>query len=147
MKKLLALTLFALLAISCSHANSSFPHSSKGSTMTYSVTTQAELDAANKRINDYKQELLRQGFREVSVARSDVTVSTSVANETEKVVFEGQYGTLKDLQVTLWTSKWLQKEQPQLGGNVRASYSDQQAERDFEELYKRVAFVVTGQMQ
>ena len=115
--------------------------------MTYSVTTQAELDAANKRINDYKQELLRQGFREVSVARSDVTVSTSVANETEKVVFEGQYGTLKDLQVTLWTSKWLQKEQPQLGGNVRASYSDQQAERDFEELYKRVAFVVTGQMQ
>jgi len=66
MKKLLALTLFALLAISCSHANSSFPHSSKGSTMTYSVTTQAELDAANKRINDYKQELLRQGFREVS---------------------------------------------------------------------------------
>lgn len=147
MKKSLALTLFALLAVSCSQANSSVAHSSKGSTMTYSVTTQAELDAANKRINDYKQELLRQGFHEVSVTTSNRTVSTSVANETEKVVFEGQYGTLQDLQVTLWTSKWLQKEQPQLGGGVNASLTGEQAERDFDDLYKKVAFAVTGQTQ
>lgn len=145
MKRLLALTLFALLAISCSRGNSGVIHSSKGSTMTYSVGTQAELDAANKRINDYKQELLRQGFREVSVAFSDKTVSTSIVDEKEEVVFEGQYGTLKDLRVTLWTSKWLQKDQPQLGGRVNASLSDEQAERDFDELYKRVSFVVTGQ--
>jgi hypothetical protein len=145
MKRLLALTLFALLAISCSHGNGGIAHSSKGSTMTYSVGTQAELDAANKRINDYKQELKRQGFREVSVAFSDKTTSTSIVDEKEEVVFEGQYGTLKDLRVTLWTSKWLQKDQPQLGGRVNASLSGEQAERDFNELYKKVAFVVTGQ--
>ena len=147
MKRLLALTLFALLAISCSRGNSSVTHSSKGSTMTYSVNTQAELDAANKRINEYKQELMRQGFREVSVAFSDKTVSTSIVDEKEEIVYEGQYGTLKDLKVTLSTSKWLQKDQPQISGRVSASLSDEQAERDFNELYKRVAFVVTGQSQ
>lgn len=143
MKRLLTLTLFALLAISCSRGDNSVGNS-KGSTMTYSVNTQAELDAANKRLNDYKQELLRKGFREVSVGFSDKTDSTSVVAENEHVVFEGQYGTLKDLRVTLWTGKWLQKEQPQVGGSVNASVSNQQAERDFDELYQRVAFVVTG---
>ena len=147
MKKLLALTLFALLAISCSRGNSSVVHSSKGSTMTYSVNTQAELDAANKRINEYKQELLRQGFREVSVAFSDRTTSTSIVDEKETVVLEGQYGKLKDLRVTLTTSKHLQKDQPQVSGRVSASLSDEQAERDFEELYKKVACAVTGQTQ
>jgi len=147
MKKSLALTLFALLAISCSTANSSVAHSSKGSTMTYSASTQAELDAANKRINDYKQELLRQGFREVSVAFSDRTTSTSIVDEKETVVLEGQYGKLKDLRVTLTTSKHLQKDQPQVSGRVSASLSDEQAERDFEELYKKVACAVSGQTQ
>jgi len=147
MKKSLVLTLFALLAISCSRANSSVAHSSKGSTMTYSASTQAELDAANKRIKDYQQELLKQGFREVSVGFSNKTVSTSVTGENELVILEGQYGTLKDLRVSLWTSKWLQKDQPQVGGRVNASLSDEQAERDFNELYKRVSSVVTGQTQ
>jgi hypothetical protein len=147
MKRLFALTLFALLAINCSRGNSAVPNSSKGSTMTYSVNTQAELDAANQRINNYKQELLRQGFREVSVALADKTVSTSITDEKEQVVLEGQYGKLQDLRVTLWTSKWLQKDQPQLGGGVNASLIDEQAERDFNELYKRVAFVVTGHAQ
>ena len=68
-------------------------------------------------------------------------------DEKEQVDLEGEYGKLKDLHVTLWTSKHLQKEQPQLGGRVRASLSDQQAEQDFNELYKKVAFVVTGQTQ
>ena len=147
MKRLLALTLFALLAIGCSRGNKPVALSSIGSTMTYSVGTQAELDAANKRINDYKQELLRQGFREVSVSFTDKTVSTSIVDEKEQVVFEGQYGKLKDLRVTLWTSKHLQKDQPQLGGRVYASLDGEQAERDFEELYKRVSFAVTGQPQ
>jgi hypothetical protein len=115
--------------------------------MTYSASTQAELDAANKRINDYKQELLRQGFREVSVAFSDRTTSTSIVDEKETVVLEGQYGKLKDLRVTLTTSKHLQKDQPQVSGRVSASLSDEQAERDFEELYKKVACAVTGQTQ
>lgn len=108
MKRLLALTLFGLLAISCSHRNG-VSHSSKDSSMTNSVGTQAELDAANRRVNEFKQELLRQGFHEVSVAFSDKTVDTSIVDEKEKVILEGQYGKLEDLRVTLWASKWLQK--------------------------------------
>jgi hypothetical protein len=145
MKRLLALTLFGLLAISCSRGNSGASHSSKGSSMTYSVGTQAELDAANQRINDYRQELVRQGFREVSGSFSDT--SGAVSNSKEEFVLEGQYGTLRDLRVSLWTTKRLEKDQPQLGGGIRASIKDDQADRDFEELYKKVSFVVTGHAQ
>ena len=64
--------------------------------MAYSVATQAELDAGNQRINQFKQELLRQGFHEVSVSFSDKTFSTSLVNSNEEVVHEGQYGKLRD---------------------------------------------------
>ena len=53
MKRLLTLTLFGLLAISCTRGNHGFIITSKDSSMTNSVGTQAELDAAeskNKRI-------------------------------------------------------------------------------------------------
>jgi hypothetical protein len=145
MKRLLALTLFALLAISCSHGNSGVSHSSKGSSMTYSVGTQADLDAANKRVNEYRQELMRQGFHKISESFTDSTGTTS--NSREEVILEGQYGKLKDLQVTLWTTKHLQKDQPHLGGGIHAYIVDEQADRDFEALYKKVCFVVTGSAQ
>ena len=147
MKRLFTLTLFGLLAISCSRENSYVANSSKGSTMTSSVGTQAELDAANQRINEYRQELLRQGFHEVSASFSDKTDATSLINSKEEFVLEGQYGNLKDLRVTLWTTKRLEKDQPQLGGGIHASLNDEQANRDFEELYKKVSSVVTGQPQ
>ena len=38
-------------------------------------------------------------------------------------------------------------QQPQLGGGIQASINDGQDERDFEELYKKVSFVVTGYAQ
>jgi hypothetical protein len=110
--------------------------------MTYSVGTQAELDAANLRIIEYKAELLKQGFRQVSASHSDV--SGPVPNSTERVVLEGRHGTLKDLRVTLWTSSQLQKEQSEFGGGIHATLSDEQSDREFEELYKKVVFVVTG---
>lgn len=142
MKRLLALTLFALLAISCSRGNSGASHSSKGASMTNSVGTQAELDAANQRVNEFKQELLRRGFHQVSASFSDS--SGALSNAKEEFVLEGQYGKLKDLQVTLWTTKRLQKDQPHLGGGIHASIADDQADRDFEELYKKVSSIVTG---
>ena len=147
MKRLLTLTFFALLAISCSRSNGGISHSTKGANMTYSVGTQAELDVANRRVKEFKQELLQQGFHEVSVAFSDKTADTSIVDEKEEVVLEGQYGTLKDLRVTLWSSKWLQKDQPHLGGGVHASIVDDQADRDFETVYKKVCFAVTGNAQ
>ena len=115
--------------------------------MTHSVGTQAELDAANKRVNDYKQELLRQGFHQVWASLSDKTADTKFLNSKEEVVLEGSYRNLKDLRVTLWTTKLLEKDQPQLGGGVHASINGEQADRDFEELYKKVSFVVTGNTQ
>jgi hypothetical protein len=130
MKRLLALTLFGLLTLSCYNV----PHS-KGGTMTYSVATQADLDAANQRISEFKQELLRQGFREVSVSSS---------NTKEEVVLEGQYGTIKDLRITLSTAQRLEKDHADLAGGVRGSLRDDQADRDFDELYSKVAYVVTG---
>jgi hypothetical protein len=145
MKRLLALTLFALLAISCSRGNSGISLSSKGANMTYSVGTQADLDAANQRVNEYRQELVRQGFREVS--KSTLNSAGAISNSREEVVLEGQYGKLKDLQVTLWTTKLLQKDQTQLGGGIHASIIDDQADQDFETLYKKVVFVVTGNAQ
>jgi hypothetical protein len=147
MKRLLTLTLFGLLAIGCSGGNRGAASSSKNSTMTYSAGTQAELDAGNQRINDYRQELLRQGFHEVSVSFTDKTADTSYVNSKEEFVLEGHYRNLKDLRVTLWTTKRLEKDQPHLGGGVKAFINDEQADRDFEELYKKVSFVVTGNTQ
>ena len=148
MKRLLTLTLFGLMIISCAGRNRGTVVSSKGSTMTYSVGTQTELDAGNKRITDYKQELLQQGFHIVWGSISD-TSGTAISNSREEFVLEGPYRNLKDLKVTLWTTKRLEKDhqQPQLGGGIQASINDGQDERDFEELYKKVSFVVTGYAQ
>ena len=142
MKRLLTLTLFALLVISCARGH--FSTSSKGSSMTYTAGTQAELDAANKRINDYRQELLRQGFHEISTSLTTQTGDSSDVNAKEKFILEGPYRNLKDLRVTLWTTKRLEKENAELGGGIYASIKNEQDDRDFEELYKKVSFVVTG---
>ena len=135
MKRLLTLTLFGLLTISCAGRSAHVPNS-KGATMNYSVGTEAELQAANHRINEFKQELLHQGFREVSVSFSD---------STDEFILEGEYGTLTDLRVTLRTAKRLQSEPPPFAGGIRASIKDDRADREFKELYKKVCVVVTGQ--
>lgn len=134
MKKLFALTLCVLLTSSCHPRQGYFP-TGKGSTMTLSVQTQAELDQANQRINAYKQELLRQGFREVSI---------STSNSAEVSVLEGRYGRLKDLVVTLKTNQQLEEDKPEVSGGIHASLSDPEADKEFEDLYKKVVLVVTG---
>jgi len=146
MKRLLTLTLFGLLAISCNRGDSA-SHSSKGSSMTLTAGTQAELDAGNKRISDYRQELLQQGFHEISTSLTTQTAGSSNVNAREEFVLEGRYRNLKDLRVTLWTTKRLEKENSELGGGIHASINNEQDDRDFEELYKKVAFVVTGNAQ
>ncbi|MEN3329399.1 MAG: hypothetical protein V7638_4206 [Acidobacteriota bacterium] len=146
MKRMLTLTLFGLFVISCTGGNSRFSNSSKGASMTYSAGTQAELDAGNQRINDYRQELLRQGFHEVSTSFTD-EANTSYVNSKEQVVLEGPYRNLKDLRVTLWTTKRLEKGKSELGGGIDASIRNEQDDRDFDELYKKVSFVVTGYAQ
>jgi len=141
MKRLLTLTLFGLMTIGCS-GNQGYTPTSKDSSMTNTVGTQAELDTANQRMNDYRQELLRQGFHEIWASSTNTT--GVISNSKEEHVLEGQYRNLKDLRVTLWTTTRLQKDQPHLGGGVQASINSEQADQDFEELYKKVSFVVTG---
>jgi hypothetical protein len=137
MKRLFALTLCALLTSNCSTGyRRSF--GSKGATMTYSVGTQDALGEANQRINTFKEDLLGQGFRTVSISSSD---------SKEEFILDGQYGRLKDLRVTLQTNKRLEKEGPEVAGGIHASISDEQADQEFEELYKKVITVVTGRPQ
>jgi hypothetical protein len=137
MKRLLTLTLSSLLTINCAGHSANVPNS-KGATMNYSVGTEAELVAASQRINDFKQELLQQGFHEVSVSFSD---------STDEFILEGDYGSLTELRVTLRIGKRLQSEPPPFAGGIHASLRDEKAEREFDELYKRVCTVVTGQAE
>jgi hypothetical protein len=135
MRRLSTLTLLALLAINCSGTYPGPHASSRGYTLTYGVGTQAELDAANQRILQFKQELLQQGFQQVS----DV-----FSNSSERFELEGKYGSLEDLRVTLWTGGKLEEDKPELGGGIHANLRDEKAEQEFEELYKKVVRVVTG---
>ena len=134
MKLLIALTLSALLTTNC-YSPGQYVPSGKGSTMNFSVGTQAELDEANQRINAFHQALLKEGFREVSVSSSD---------SAEEVVLEGQHGRLKDLHVTLKTNKRLEEDKPEVSGGIHAYITDEQADKQFEELYAKVVAVVTG---
>jgi hypothetical protein len=130
-KRVFVLIACGLLAIGCSRLNPT----GIGRTMSFTASTQDQLDEGNKRINDFKQELLTQGFRVVSSSSSD---------SKEQVILEGRYGGLKDLKVTLWTGKRLEMKEPQLGGGIHASMVSKEAEQEFDELYRRVVFVVTG---
>jgi hypothetical protein len=131
-RRVFALIAFCLLAMGCSGQQSS----GKGATMSNTVTTQAELNEGNQRINEFKQELLRRGFRVVSSFSSE---------SKEQVILEGRYGALKDLEVTLWTGNRLETKEPQLGGGIHASIAGKEAEQEFDEFYKRVVKVVVGE--
>ena len=133
MKRLSTLTLCTLLTISCSIGQGN--SYSKSSTMNFNPRKQAELDQAHQRIHAFKADLLKQGFREVSV---------SFFNSKETYVLEGKYGSLKDLRITLQTRTSLEEKEAELSGGVQAYIRDDQAGREFDELYKKVSFVVTG---
>ena len=137
MRKLIALTLCTLLTTTCYPRGQKAPLD-KGSTMTFGVGTQAELDQANERINAFHQALLKQGFREVSVSSS---------NSAEEFVLEGQHGRLNNLRVTLKTNKRLEEDKPEVAGGIHASIPNEQADKEFEELYAKVVAVVTGRPQ
>jgi hypothetical protein len=133
-KRVFALIACGFLAVGCSGQKSY----SKGSTMSSTVATQDRLDAGNQRINEFKQDLLMKGFREVSSSSSD---------SKEQVILEGRYGALKDLKVTLWTGKRLEMKEPQLGGGIHASIVSKEAEQEFDELYRKVVTIVAGELQ
>jgi hypothetical protein len=130
-KRVFVLIACGLLAIGCSRLNPT----GKSRTISFTASTQDQLNEGNKRINDFKQELLTQGFRVVSSSSSD---------SKEQVILEGRYGALKDLKVTLWTGKRLEMKESQLGGGIDASIVSKEAEQEFDELYRKVVLIVTG---
>lgn len=130
-KRVFVLIACGLLAIGCSAMNPT----GKSSTMSRTVDTQDQLDEGNQRINEFRQELLMQGFRAVSSSSSD---------SKEQVILEGRYGALKDLKVTLWTGKRLEIKEPQLGGGISASIVSKEAEQEYEKLYRKVVTIVVG---
>ena len=129
-KKLFLLTLCSVLAIGCAIGN----RVSINRTMTNNVQTQAQLDEGNQRINQFRQQLLDRGFREVSFYTSNLK---------EQSILEGYYEGIGKLRVTLWTGKEL-KTKDQLGGGIEASLRDEKAEKEFNKLYDKVVLVVTG---
>ncbi len=146
MKRLFTLTFCALLTLTCVNRNK-FPLSSMNSTMNFHAGTQAELDQGNQRLNAFKDELLQQGFRVVSTSTfhsgSD-SGSDSSSNSRKEVILDGQHGRLKHVRITLLTNTSLVDEGPELAGGVYADISDEQAKQEYDELYKKVAGIVTG---
>ena len=138
MKRLFTLTFCALLALTCATRNK-FPISSMNTTMTFHAGTQAELDQGNQRINAFKEELLQQGFRQVSSSTFH-----SRFNSRKEVILEGEHGRLKKVRITLLTSTSLEEKEPELAGGVHASISDEQGMQEYNELYKKVEGIVTG---
>jgi len=136
--RLLVLTLLGLLILGCARQQATKVPMSKGATMTYSVGTQADLDATNQRINQFKQDLLQRGFHDES---------RSISDASEEFILAGQYGTLSDLRVTLRTARRMQSDPPPFAGGIHASVKDEQADREFNELYEKVCSVVTGQAE
>lgn len=133
-KKVFALIVCFLLAIGCCREKSY----GKGSTMSFTVATQDELNEGNQRINEFKQKLLMRGFHEVSSSSSD---------SKEQVILEGRYGGLKELKVTLWTGERLEMKEPQLGGGIHAVIASKEGEQEFDEFYKEVVSIVVGKPQ
>lgn len=133
-KRVFALIVCTLLAIGCSQEEPE----GKGASRTHIVATQDELDEGIRRIDQFKQELLKQDFREIHSLRS---------SETEKTTLKGRYGSLRDLEVTLWYGKKLESEEPHLGGHIYATIISKEADKEFDELYKRVETVVSGKAQ
>src|ERR1044071_8187549 len=105
------------------------------SSMTFIASTQNQLSEGNQRINEFKQDLLNQGFHVVSSSSSD---------SKEEVILKGHYGKLKDLEVTLWTGKRLDVKEPSLGGGIQAFIASEEAKREFKELYRKVESIVEG---
>ena len=142
MKRLFTLTFCAVLALSCATRNK-FPLSSMDSKMNFHVGTQAELDQGNQRINAFKEELIQQGFRLVSTSTFHSS-SNSSSNSRKEVILDGQHGRSKKVRITLLTNTSLEDEGPDLAGGVYAAISDEQAMQEYDELYKKVVGIVTG---
>ena len=118
-----------------------------GHTETYVASNEAELKAGVQRINDFKQELLGRGLRVISNGSTGFSTGdekgTTRRGSKETVVLKGDYGKLRDIEVTLWTSDSLAVDPPRLGAGIKARFGKAE-EDEANALRDRLRFVVTG---
>ena len=134
-KRVLALIACTLFAKGCSTESR---RDRMTSSMSSIASTQDRLNEDNQRINELKQELLKQGF---GVAASDTSDSK------EQVILKGRYGKLKDIEVTLWTGKQLEIREPHSGAIISATITSDEAEREFRDFSSKVSSIVEGRPQ
>jgi hypothetical protein len=128
----------ALLLIACSFIAVSCDGRSVPSKATYSTFTagnEAEVREGSRRTREYEQELLHQGFRVISTTNSDLS---------EKIDLKGDYKDLKNVEIRLSIGKKLEMKGPYFGGDLRAFLPDSTAEREFEEMEKRLHLAIQG---
>lgn len=131
MPKLLPLLIAcALVGSSCSR---NYPN--RSSSTTFTAATEAELRDGRDRVNGFKQELMSHGFRSFSAASS---------NFWEEVGLKGDYGDLKDVEITLRTGNELAMKEPHLAAAIRAQIISKAAEQEFEKLDARIKSVIRG---
>jgi hypothetical protein len=126
---------FLLLLTGCSSGRSA----GMGHTESYTADNEIDLKKGNQRIRNFKQELLAQGLRVISSG-----TSSSPAGSREQFILTGNYGQLRDLEVTLWTSSSIVAEKPQLGAGARTQIRSDAEEQEFRLLEKRLRLVATG---
>ena len=131
MHKLFPLILiFPLIAIGCSRH---LPN--KASSATYTAGNDAELREGASRVNEFRQELLRGGFR---------IVSTSNSSLWEQVTLKGDDGELKDVEIVLQVGKQLEMKEPHLAASLRAQVEGKPAEQEFARLDARLKTAIQG---
>ena len=62
----------------------------------------------------------------------------------EQVILKGNYGKLRDIEITLWTSDRLEVEAPQLGAGFKAQVGSPEDEAEIKSLTQRLQFVTSG---
>ena len=140
----LTLIVCTLLLIGCA-ANQS---QGVGYSDSYIAGNEVELKEGVRRINDFKQELLGRGLRIISnestgFSRGDGKGIVPGGSK-ETVILKGDYGKLREVEVTLWTSDRLDMDPPHLGARVQTRISNQAEEAELNSLKERIQFVVSG---
>src|SRR5262245_20244184 len=143
MKILTVILTLASLSIGCSiSATNGGRHNQRSHTQTFTAANEAELQDAVHRVNEFKQQLLEAGFREISSESS----SYVGGGTRSKKILKGNYGNLHDVEITLWTSNKIdaQMNNEHIGVGAHCEITSQEEERQFDALVGKPELVATG---
>jgi hypothetical protein len=115
----------------------SFPDkaSNRAYTTTFTAGNIAEVRDRSIRVYELEQELLHQGFK---------VLSTSISDSMNEVKLRGDYGGLKNADVTIWIGKKLEMKGPHFSAELQANVPDPAAEKEFENLNNHIRKAFDG---